>query len=129
MGNSTSKPLEFGAAAAAIYGCHRYVKYAIDDTATKIMADRKASKASMSKSSSSNKLGLTKRSASYAKLQHAVSEERAVELDRYHPTSFTEVFKNFCHSWVVCFVLDMLFARRMKARWFALHSLVGNSCV
>jgi hypothetical protein len=66
-----------------------------------------------------------KRTASFADLSRDQRLARAEELDRSTPRSIWEVAQNFGHCFVVCFVLDMLFARRMKQRWYALHALVN----
>ena len=62
---------------------------------------------------------------SFASLQRLERLQRAVELKRSVPRSFGMAAKSFAKCFVAIGVLDLLMARRSKARFFMLHALVN----
>eukprot|EP00750_Incisomonas_marina_P008781 INCI15695.1.p1 GENE.INCI15695.1~~INCI15695.1.p1 ORF type:complete len:303 (+),score=36.52 INCI15695.1:187-1095(+) len=74
--------------------------------------------------SSTSSGGLSK-TPSVVNLMRSERLSRAEELERSVPRSYKMALKSFAHCYAAIGVLDVLFARNSKARFFALHALVN----
>ena len=90
--------------------------------------DAASSSSSSSSSSPSSSSSGMKRNMSLESLTRVERLARAKALKRSTPKNFKMVLKSFARCCACIAVLDVLFARRSNARYFALHALV-NACV